>query len=275
MEYKYCKKSIVVFFSVVVFLTAICEYLICNEGPGWLYLVLMWIPAISALIANIINFKVTSTAFSFKGLFNNSNFHFCKIRYIILGIILPLIYLLIPYLIYWETNPVNFAYTGVPFLTIMSDIWLIAIVGIFVNLISATGEEIGWRGFEVPALLERLGLNKTLLISSLFWCCWHLPILIWGDYMSGTSLLYQVPAFILCIFPVGVIAGVLVVRSGSVWPAAFLHAAHNNFDQGIFQLITRGDDMMYYVSETGIYTIVCAWLIAIALYFIEKKKINN
>jgi hypothetical protein len=30
-------------------------------------------------------------------------------------------------------------------------------------------------------------------------------------------------------------------------------------------VITRGDDMMYYVSETGFLTIICAWVIAIIM----------
>lgn len=47
--------------------------------------------------------------------------------------------------------------------------------------------------------------------------------------------------------------------SKSIWPAVFLHAAHNNYDQAVFGVITRGDDMMYYVSETGFLTIICAW----------------
>jgi hypothetical protein len=59
--------------------------------------------------------------------------------------------------------------------------------------------------------------------------------------------------------------------SKSVWPAAFLHAAHNNYDQAVFGVITKGDDMMYYVSETGFLTIICAWVIAIIMIVIIKK----
>ena len=130
-------------------------------------------------------------------------------------------------------------------------------------------------GFLVPALYEKVGLNKALAISNLFWCCWHLPILIFGDYMSGTPVWYKLPAFILCIFPVGVMAGLLAIRSKSLWPAAFLHAAHNNYNQTVFGIITIGGaDRMYFVSETGILTILCAWTLAIALYFWTKKQLQ-
>ena len=92
--------------------------------------------------------------------------------------------------------------------------------------------------------------------------------------MSGAFLWYKVIAFILCIVPVGLIIGILTIKSNSVWPAAFLHAAHNNYDQGIFGLITRGDKMVYYVSETGIITIICVWIIAIGMLLYYKNKLN-
>lgn len=56
--------------------------------------------------------------------------------------------------------------------------------------------------------------------------------------------------------------GVLAYKSKSIWPSTFLHAAHNHFDQGIFGILTAGEDKMLYVSETGILTIVCAWILA-------------
>lgn len=177
-------------------------------------------------------------------------------------------------MIHWTIYPDNFAYNGVALNKVLSDCFLPAVIGVFVNLISATGEEIGWRGFLVPALNERIGTKKTLIVTSLFWCLWHFPLLIWGGYMEGTPLPYALIAFALCIFAVGVIFGLFKLNSGSMWPCAFLHAAHNNFDQGIFGLLTRGDKMMYFVSETGILTIICVWVIAIVMYKRYTKKEN-
>ena len=90
--------------------------------------------------------------------------------------------------------------------------------------------------------------------------------------MSGTPLWYQLSAFVLCIFPVGVMAGLLTLQSGSVWPAAFLHAAHNNYDQSVFQVITAGANKMYFVSETGVLTILCTWALASIMYICVKKQ---
>ena len=271
-NYNYSKKSIYFFFGVVIVLSAISEYLICKCGYMWGYPVLMWMPAISAVIASVVSIKEAEEQFSFKRLLHNTGFKLCKIKYILAGVLIPLVYLLIPYMIYWKMNPENFAYSGVPVLLILRDCIPAAVIGIFTGLITATGEEIGWRGFLVPALNERIGLNKTLLVTGLFWCLWHFPLLIWGGYMEGQSLLYSLIAFVLCIFPVGVICGLLAIQSGSMWPCAFLHAAHNNYDQAVLGLITRGEDVLYYVSETGIFTIICVWIIAIVMYIGFRKR---
>lgn len=268
----YSKRSIQVFFAVVILLSAVVEALICMGGSENLYLLLMWLPAVSALAANVIRLRESGASLSLKNLLAWGNFHRCGLRYILLGCLFPLVYLLVPYMVYWTLHPENYAYHGVPLGLVLSDCLPVLVLGTLFSLLSALGEEIGWRGFLVPALYEHLGLNKMLLLSGLFWCCWHLPLLVAGGYMDGTPLWYQLPAFVLCILPVGILAGLLAVRSNSLWPAAFLHAAHNNFDQGVFGLLTRGADKMYYVSETGVLTILCAWALAAAYYLWIKRQ---
>ena len=266
------KNAFITFFAIVILLSAVVETMICRGGPEWLYMVLMWIPAVAAVVANCVSFWENKEAFSLKKLFAKGGFRKCKLRYVFLGCLLPLLYLLIPYMVFWKIYPENFAYHGVSSAVILKDLLPVLVIGIFISLLSAIGEEIGWWGFMVPALYERLGLNKTLLISSLFWCGWHLPLLVGGGYMSGTPLWYQLPAFVLCIFPVGVMTGLLTIKSGSVWPAAFLYAAHNNYDQAVFDIITAGAGKMYFVSETGVLTILCAWVLAAVLYRWVKKE---
>lgn len=264
-------KALLTFVTLVILLSAAAEAWIATGGPDWLYLVLMWLPALSAVAAGIISMGERKERLSLKRLLLFLGLRKCRLSYVLLGIAFPFLYLLIPYLIYWLVYPENFAYTGVALPIILKDILPLLLLGVFINILSALGEELGWRGFLLPALTERRGRNKALLITGLFWALWHLPLLIAGDYMSGTPLWYKLPAFILCILPIGVIAGLLTYRSGSVWPAAFLHAAHNNFDQAVFGLITKGADKMLYVSETGFLTIICAWVLA-GLAFAAFRK---
>lgn len=274
-EYVYGKKSLITFFIVVIILSAIVDIMYCEGYGDYFVAVLMWMPALAALIANIVNFIDKKEKFSFKVLFERSSSKLANPFYLALAILIPFIYLFIPYRVYWTIYPDNYAYTGVSIVLVLKDCFVYTIVCIVAGLLTATGEEIGWRGFMVPALIERIGTKKTLIYSSLFWCLWHFPLLIWGGYMEGTSLLYSLIAFVLCILPVGIICGYLRIKSNSVWPCALLHAAHNAFDQSVFSLLTRGDNKMYFVSETGIFTIVCAWIIVYVIYRESKKSINN
>ena len=265
---KYSDKAMIAFFTIVIVASLIVETMIILGSAGVLYFALMWIPAVAAAVATLINSNREG------GILKSLGIRRCKIKYILLSVIIPLIYLLIPYAIYWILHPHYFAYSGVAILLVLSDVLPVLILGVFMNIASAIGEEIGWRGFMFPGLLERFSLKKTLLITGLFWAGWHLPILIAGNYMSSTALWYRVPAFLLCILPVGIISGLLTYNSKSIWPATFLHAAHNNFDQAVFDVITIGANKMYYVSETGVLTIICVWIIAIAMYrnTIKNKK---
>lgn len=259
---QYTNKSVRVFFAIVIAASMIVEGCIILGGPDWLYLLMMWIPALAAIIA----------VPKGKGMSGRLGLRLCRIRYILPGILFPFIYLLVPYIVYWVTHPSNFAYSGVSPLVVVKDLALPLISGIFVNLISAVGEEIGWRGFMFPSLLQRIGLRRTLFASGLIWALWHVPVLVAGDYMTGAPVWYKIPAFILCIVPIGIISGVLAYKSKSMWPSAFLHAAHNHYDQGIFGILTAGEDKMFFVSETGIITIVCAWAIALLLLSRVSKK---
>ena len=89
-NYKYSKKSIYTFFGIVIILSAIAEFLICRCGYMWAYPVLMWMPAVSAIIASIVSVKESGEQFSLKKLLHNTGFKFCNIKYIIIGILLPL-----------------------------------------------------------------------------------------------------------------------------------------------------------------------------------------
>lgn len=272
---KTTRKALITFLTMVIVLSLAAEICIISGGPMWLYAILMWIPALSAFVASWISITEKKEPFSLKKQRAFLQIRGCHIKYILLGVLFPLVYLLIPYMIYWTTHPANFGYTGVALSIILKDCLPMLIIGIFPNILTAMGEEIGWRGFLLPALTERMGLARAMFLTGFIWACWHLPILTFGDYMEGAPVWYKVPAFILCIVPVGIMTGYLTYKSKSVWPAAFLHAAHNNFDQAVFGVITRGEDKMYFVSETGCLTILCAWIMAVIILIMIRKDADQ
>ncbi|MBS1699172.1 MAG: CPBP family intramembrane metalloprotease [Actinobacteria bacterium] len=93
------------------------------------------------------------------------------------------------------------------------------------NALAAFGEEVGWRGFLVPAL-RRWGTWPALLISGAIWGLWHAPIILLGyDFgrTDATGVLLMVGGCVVW----GVLFGWLRLRSASLWPAVFAHGALN------------------------------------------------
>ena len=88
------------------------------------------------------------------------------------------------------------------------------------------GEEIGWRGFALPRLAERLGLAGASLVLGVVWAGWHLP----QFYIDGADSYHQ--SFVVWsvqVVAMSVAFAWLYARSGgSLLPVMLLHAAINN-----------------------------------------------
>ena len=90
-----------------------------------------------------------------------------------------------------------------------------------VLIFTSLGEEIGWRGYLLPALLERFGPLRASLVLGLFWAVWHLPLFsIPGTAQSSIPFGY----FAANLVAFSVIYTVLFRRTqGSLLPALLLH----------------------------------------------------
>ena len=49
-----------------------------------------------------------------------------------------------------------------------------------VNIIACLGEEVGWRGFLLPNLLEKFTPIKATLLTGFIWGVWHAPMIAMG-----------------------------------------------------------------------------------------------
>ena len=144
-------------------------------------------------------------------------------------------------------------------------------VSVLIGAIFALGEEIGWRGFLVPELYKTQGFTKTSLISGLIWGVWHIPILIFADYNSGTPVWYSMFCFLLLIVGISFIYTWFRIKSGSLWTAVFLHATHNTFIQNIFTPLTEDTGKTaYFIDEFGIVIPIIA--IGFEIYFWKKRN---
>lgn len=94
-----------------------------------------------------------------------------------------------------------------------------------INAVLAFGEELGWRGFLVPAL-RRYGTWAALLVSGVVWGLWHTPVILLGynfNRTDVTGVLFMIGGAVVW----GILLGWLRLRSASLWPAVFAHGALN------------------------------------------------
>ena len=212
-------------------LSAIFYTLIIRAGSlgvhGGLYVfALMWSPGTSALITRLIfQHNVRGEGWGWGG--------WRGTRLAMLAYVLPLGYATVAYGFVWLTK-----LGGVDLSRFNTPVILFLLGGTASSLASATGEELGWRGFLVPTLAKTMPFERVALISGAIWALWHMPLIIFADYNNGAPAWYSVMCFAVMVVALGFPFAWLRLRSGSVWPAAILHASHNLFIQGFFDRVT-------------------------------------
>lgn len=110
---------------------------------------------------------------------------------------------------------------------------------LFIGTLSALLEEVAWRGFLVPKMIELTSFTKTALFTGLIWAIWHYPFIIFSDVRLGnTPLPFSLVCFTLFAVGLSFATAWLRLKSGSVWTAALLHGSHNVFMLHVFNTLT-------------------------------------
>ena len=131
------------------------------------------------------------------------------------------------------------AKASLPPLGLLVGLQLLAIpFGAIFNSIFAFGEEIGWRGWLLPAL-RPLGVWPALVLSGVVWGLWHSPLILLGYNFNRTDW-SGVALMVGGCVAWGVLFGWVRLRSASVWPAVVGHGALNA-SAGLFLVVGAAD----------------------------------
>jgi membrane protease YdiL (CAAX protease family) len=272
-------KALAVFVVATGILAALAAMLVIDIGIKRHYMVLlMWTPGLGALIAC----KVAGIPLSSLG------WGWGKARWQAAAYLVPLLYGLIAYGILWgaglgtAVDPKFIEEAGYHLglvgwsetATLMMAVFIFGVVGMSWHLASAVGEEIGWRGFLTPALMRFVSLPVASLVTGLLWALWHVPIILYTKYNAGPNDLgWQIANFTLLCVSLSFIMSYLRVKSGSLWTAAVMHAAHNIFILSLLDRVTiKYADTWRYAGEFGFILPLVIAVAALYVWFRAYKE---
>lgn len=138
---------------------------------------------------------------------------------------------------------------------------IVSTFGICLGYIGAVGEEIGWRGFLLPKLIEG-GIRRPLLLSGIIWGAWHVPFVLM--FYSRNQLASSAVYFVACVAIAPFMAW-LRLGSGSVFVAAMAHAAYNSFYQEFYDHSFAGGEKWFWAGDVGIWCSVSFGLLGLWL----------
>jgi membrane protease YdiL (CAAX protease family) len=237
---------------------------------GVLFLVLMWMPALASFLVRWrrregfadVSFKLTGPRVK---------------PMLLLAWVAPVLIGLSAYGLAWLTGletfePARMESLGMvhspPLLELAVSIAVNMTAGTALSAISATGEELGWRGYMLTRLIAA-ELPRPVLLGGIIWAAWHMPLIVSGIYATGRAPWLSPPMFALCIVAASYVFARVRLESGSIWPAVLLHSTWNAVIQGTFDRFTRGGDPGHattlWTGESGPlvagFTVVYAWLL--------------
>ena len=209
-----------------------------------------------------------------------------KIGYYAASVIVPIAYSAIACVLIWAffLNGISFSdtFTGSGLQT--AGIFMLQLISSVMIFFPAFGEEWGWRGYMMPKLFELMPKPAAIVVGGIIWGLWHAPLTIAGhnfgvDYpgypFAGIGLMC-----LMCIFMNGFLT-LLTEKTGSVYPAAFVHSLNNNMSAGVMFMLfgsEAANERVGRLSSTKAfipYLAVLAVIFIISMVILMKKRADN
>jgi membrane protease YdiL (CAAX protease family) len=135
-------------------------------------------------------------------------------------------------------------------------------LGVAVGFAYALGEEIGWRGYLLPKLVEGR-VRFPIFICGVVWGVWHMPfvLLMYSQHRIANALLY-----LLVCLACGVFICWLRLASGSLFVAAMAHSAYNAFFQNFYDHSFAGTAKWFWAGDIGLLCSLSTGVVALWLY---------
>ena len=278
------KKRLLIYLGLSFGMAWLIFYIFIFTGHTWTgsspeMLSLVSLGMLTPAIAHVITRKITNEGFRLTG--ENSMMLGIDLKgrkwvFFLLAVILPIVYATLGDAVIWLMCPEAFGETEVSsFVVIIYP--LLAIVQGVVLSFAALGEELGWRGYMMPKLIELMGMPKAIIFGGIIWGLWHAPLTCVGHNfgMDYPGFPY-VGIVLMCLFctALGTVLMYVTIKTNSIWPAAFMHAVNNSTPSVLLLFMKQDVDIplrIHILSNIPltILAIFCFWLM------IKRKSITK
>lgn len=135
---------------------------------------------------------------------------------------------------------------------------LLANIGLVFLVGGPLGEELGWRGYALPLLQDRLGWRSASVLLGGIWGVWYLPLF----FVAGSAQNQgSIAAFFVLIVATSVFYTWLYNRSeGSLVPVLVLHTA-SNWWPNVVAILPSDTGQRPYLLVVGIVVVAAVWLL--------------
>ena len=150
----------------------------------------------------------------------------------------------------------------------LAELQFVAILPMFVAsiFISGLGEELGWRGYVLSRLQERIGPLAASLVIGVLWGIWHLPIFYWASTQRGIPFLVEFALYVLFITTFSVLfTWVYNATNKSLWMVVLMHAAVTSAGNNIMVLISPGRVGSWVPYTVSLLSLLAAAILATTL----------
>ncbi len=258
------RRGLTIYFAVLIVVSAALEGWIVTHGGlpgrwGWLVLPLMYTPALASVVARTVGREGWGdVSFRWGGSAGT--------RASLAAWLLPVVVGAVAYGAAWLAGLADFGLpegvttTRAPAIAFLISLASALTVGTVMSCLYAFGEEVGWRGYMVPRLVEA-EVRSPDVVSGLIWCFWHIPLILWGGYATSAYPAFSAAMFVISIMPVALLYFRWRMTTGSIWPVVIAHGAWNVVIQSVFDRFTHGANAAIWTGESGVLTATTLWVV--------------
>lgn len=159
--------------------------------------------------------------------------------------------------------------SGVAYLTRLGPLEFAGLL--FAGCVLVAGEELGWRGTQLPFLQETHSALASSFVVAIAWAFWHLPLLLMWSAGPGASVLagaMTIVPYVVLTIPMAVMhTFVFNSARGLVLVSIVLHGLHNHLNAVLDTPTTDSDAALARAAAiSGPTLLIVFWLVAIGLW---------